>query len=177
MRNLKYAILGLLNERSMTGYELMKEFESTLNEFWSAKHSQIYPELKKLCDEDCLVYDIEISGTSLEKKVYTITDKGREEFMEWLESDTVIDPSPKEIARLKIFFSHQLSGDKREALLNDLLLQHQSRLEHLLNNQKKFNHVPDVTQAEFSDYLVLLGAIMREETTCNWLKECIALCK
>lgn len=47
MGNLKYAILGLLNQKEMTGYDLMKQFESTLCEFWSAKHSQIYPELKK----------------------------------------------------------------------------------------------------------------------------------
>ena len=48
MRVLKYAILGLLNQKSMSGYELSSEFESALNEFWNAKHSQIYPELRKL---------------------------------------------------------------------------------------------------------------------------------
>ena len=47
---LKYAILGLLNKKSMTGYELKKEFETTLFEFWNAKHSQIYPELKALTE-------------------------------------------------------------------------------------------------------------------------------
>ena len=50
MRVLKYAILGLLNQKSMSGYELSSEFESALNEFWNAKHSQIYPELKKLTE-------------------------------------------------------------------------------------------------------------------------------
>lgn len=43
MRTLKYAILGMLAQKPMTGYDLMQEFESTLNEFWSANHSQIYP--------------------------------------------------------------------------------------------------------------------------------------
>ena len=51
MRVLKYAILGLLNQKSMSGYELSSEFESALNEFWNAKHSQIYPELRKLTEE------------------------------------------------------------------------------------------------------------------------------
>ena len=46
MGTLKYAILGLLNRNEMTGYELSKEFETTLFECWNAKHSQIYPELK-----------------------------------------------------------------------------------------------------------------------------------
>lgn len=46
MRTLKYAILGLLNKEPMTGYDIGKEFSKDLGEFWTAKHSQIYPELK-----------------------------------------------------------------------------------------------------------------------------------
>ena len=84
MRTLKYAILGLLNIEPMTGYDLGKKFNYQLAEFWSAKHSQIYPELKKLVDEKLIVFNIEITGDVLEKKVYSITDKGRECFIKWL---------------------------------------------------------------------------------------------
>lgn len=56
MGTLKYAILGLLNRNEMTGYELSKEFETTLFEFWNAKHSQIYPELKSLNAEGLIQY-------------------------------------------------------------------------------------------------------------------------
>ena len=69
---LKYAILGLLNQKNMTGYDITKEFEETLCEFWSAKHSQIYPELKSLNEQGMVEYKIEISGTVLEKKLYSI---------------------------------------------------------------------------------------------------------
>ena len=48
MGTLRYAILGLLNRKAMTGYDLSKEFQTSLAEFWHAKHSQIYPELKTL---------------------------------------------------------------------------------------------------------------------------------
>ena len=61
MGTLKYAILGLLNRNEMTGYELSKEFETTLFEFWNAKHSQIYPELKKLTEEGSVAYKTEPS--------------------------------------------------------------------------------------------------------------------
>ena len=67
MRTLKYAILGLLNQKKMTGYDLMKQFESALCEFWSAKHSQIYPELKKLTEEGCVAYRQEASDNGLEE--------------------------------------------------------------------------------------------------------------
>ena len=81
MRTLKFAVLGLLNRRPMTGYEIGKEFDYELGQFWNAKHSQIYPELKKLLDEGLVVFDVEISGDILEKKRYTITEKGQLELL------------------------------------------------------------------------------------------------
>ena len=41
MGTLRYAILGLLNRKAMTGYDLSKEFQTSLAEFWHAKHSQL----------------------------------------------------------------------------------------------------------------------------------------
>jgi len=40
----------------------------------------------------------------------------------------------------------------------------------LQNNQTKFTAIPDSSSDEFGDYLVLLGAIMREEMMIDWLK-------
>ena len=34
MRTLKYAILGLVNRKPLTGYDLSKEFSKELNNFW-----------------------------------------------------------------------------------------------------------------------------------------------
>ena len=75
MRTLKYAILGLLNQKKMTGYDLMKQFESALCEFWSAKHSQIYPELKKLTEEGCVAYSGRKPPTMAWRKSCTILPK------------------------------------------------------------------------------------------------------
>lgn len=108
MRTLKYAILGLLNQKEMTGYDLMKQFESTLCEFWSAKHSQIYPELKKLTEEGSVAYKTEPSDNGAEKKIYHITEEGRRDFIDWLSSETKPQPTPKDISRLKIFFCNCL---------------------------------------------------------------------
>lgn len=176
MRTLKYAILGLLNQKSMTGYELMQQFESTLCEFWTAKHSQIYPELKKLTEEGMVEYEIEITGSVLEKKLYTITEAGRRDFMEWLVKEEPLEATPKEKSRLRIFFSNRMKPEERLLFLENLLKRHEERLEHLKENQKKFNGIPDNATDEFSDYLVLTGGVMREEMNCKWLKECICLC-
>lgn len=104
MRVLKYAILGLLNQKSMSGYELSSEFESALNEFWNAKHSQIYPELRKLTEEGMITFETAITGNVLEKKIYTITEAGKKSFRKWLAEDQPISPTPKDTFRLRVFF-------------------------------------------------------------------------
>ena len=76
MRTLKYAILGLLMRSPVTGYDIAKEFGDGLGCFWSAKHSQIYPELKRLTDDGLIQFRTVIQGERMEKKLYEITDKG-----------------------------------------------------------------------------------------------------
>lgn len=60
-------------------------------------------------------------------------------------------------------------------MLEEQVFKHTARLKHLQNNQKKFTRIPDSDSDEFGDYLVLMGAIMREEMVIQWLKKSIAL--
>ena len=177
MGTLKYAILGLLNRKSMTGYDLSKKVETTLFEFWNAKHSQISPELKSLSEKVLVQYEVEIIGNVLEQKVYSITEHGRDVFYHWEESLNPLQPVPKYELRLQLFFSGALSPEKRLALLTDQLKQHEEKLDHLKGNMEKFSSVPPDDENDFADYLVLNGAVLREETCCKWLKDCIRLCK
>ena len=176
MRILKYAILGLLNRKPMTGYDLSKEFNFQIAEFWNAKHSQIYPELKKLVDEGLIVFNIEISGDVLEKKVYSITEKGKEEFLNWLCKDESMEPTPKNIFRLRMYFSNNLDIVTRINLLNSQLAQHENRLAFLKSQKNAYDNIPDINSDYFGDYLVLDGAIIREKGIIEWLKKCIIHC-
>ena len=177
MRTLKYALLVMLNKQDMTGYELMKLFEGALAEFWSVKHSQIYPELKRLTEEGMVTYTVEISGNVLEKKIYSITELGKQDFMNWLSQPHKMKATPKEEFRLQLFYSSALDIERQIYILEDQLKQHQDRLEYLKKSQLEFGEVPKKGTYEFSDYLVLLGAIKREEGMCDWLNECINMCK
>ncbi|EHS57732.1 PadR family transcriptional regulator [Paenibacillus sp. Aloe-11] len=177
MRTLKYAILGLLNKEPMTGYDIGKEFGKDLGEFWTAKHSQIYPELKKLLNEGLIVYEIQISGEVLEKKLYSITEKGKEDFLQWLKKAEPIEPTPKDVFRLKMYFSNNLDVTTRLYLLEHQLLQHKDRLEHLRKNKERYETIPPLDSDNFGDYLVLDGAILRETVTIQWLENYISYCK
>jgi DNA-binding PadR family transcriptional regulator len=174
---LQYAILGLLNRKDMTGYDLSKEFQTELSEFWSAKHSQIYPELKSLSENHLVEFKTEITGNVLEKKLYSITESGRKELIKWEKSYTKLKALPKDEFKLQLFFSDCISTGERIELLKNQLDQHHEKLVHLNQNMGKFDLVPPASESSFSDYLVLLGAIHREEAACNWLNTCISLCE
>ena len=51
MGTLRYAMLGLIQRAPATGYDISKAFSGRLGSIWGARHSQIYPELKKLTED------------------------------------------------------------------------------------------------------------------------------
>src|SRR5437764_6232636 len=70
--DMKFALLSLLQERPMHGYEMMKALEEKSGGFYSPSAGSIYPTLQMLEDRG-LVTAQEAEG----KKVYSITDAGR----------------------------------------------------------------------------------------------------
>jgi DNA-binding PadR family transcriptional regulator len=75
--DLKYALLELLQERPKHGYEMIKELENRAGGFYTPSAGAIYPTLQLLEDRDWVR-----SATQEGKKVYTITDAGRQELAE-----------------------------------------------------------------------------------------------
>jgi DNA-binding PadR family transcriptional regulator len=72
--NVRAAILALLAERPMHGYEMIQELESRTNGIWRPSAGSIYPTLQMLEDEG-LVTGEESEG----KRRFTLTDAGRAE--------------------------------------------------------------------------------------------------
>lgn len=108
---LQYLILGLLNDMPMSGYDLHKQFEQTAQHFWSADRSQIYRTLYKLQDAQLVTVERIIQEDNPDKKVYHLTDAGRDTLQQWL--TTPIETPPIREAWLgQIFFTppDQLPG-------------------------------------------------------------------
>lgn len=172
MRTLKYAILGLLMQAPITGYDISKAFGVGLGSFWSAKHSQIYPELKRLTEEGLVKYKTVIQGEKLEKKLYEITPAGKEDFLLWLSQDQSLDPTPKDVFKLRSYYSEWLSESEYLKLLEKQIEKRSYKLDFLSARFEKFYKDTDpaaLTGKERGDYLVLLGAVMREQTYLDWL--------
>ena len=72
--NVRPAVLALLLERPMHGYEMIQELDSRTNGIWRPSPGSVYPTLQLLEDEGLIVPE-----TSGGRKAYTLTDAGRAE--------------------------------------------------------------------------------------------------
>ncbi len=109
--SLDYAILGFLNYRPLSGYDLKKRFDSTVQHFWNADQSQIYRTLARIIEQGWAEYEtIEQDGRPA-RKVYHITPAGRDELHRWLAGpipmpDNHVDPL------VQVFFASQLTNEQ-----------------------------------------------------------------
>lgn len=126
--SLRVALLGLLQESECaSGYDLTKHFELSAANMWSAKHSQIYPELRKMEADGAVT--AEESGAR-GKRVYRLTQAGREELRRWLvETDPV--RTARNEAGLRMFLLPLLKPAESVPLLRAESLHYQARRERL----------------------------------------------
>ncbi len=86
--SIKYAVLGLLHYRDMHGYQIKHLIENEFGLMRTVNFGQIYTSLKALVKEGSVILtEVVPSETGApQKKLYSLTDKGRAEFKNWLRS-------------------------------------------------------------------------------------------
>jgi DNA-binding PadR family transcriptional regulator len=82
---LELAILGLLKERPMHGYELKKELSQKLGSFWQVSFGSLYPTLRRLAKREAVEILFNDDKTARRRKIYRITDSGEHEFHDLIE--------------------------------------------------------------------------------------------
>ncbi|MBN2613692.1 MAG: PadR family transcriptional regulator [Bacteroidales bacterium] len=107
--SLKHTILGFLNHQNLSGYDLQKKIDNTINHFWPSTQSQIYRTLKELIDNGHVEMQIIYQDEKPNKKEYSITGKGKNELNQWLCSGLDI-PNHRNQFLVQLFFSHDLEN-------------------------------------------------------------------
>jgi DNA-binding PadR family transcriptional regulator len=110
--DVKSIILGFLMCKGMTGYELKKFFSISFSFFSGLSYGAIYPALRKMAEEGLITMELQIQDGTPNKKVYTITEKGKQVFLKSLKA-----PMPFEKQRspflIRLFFFAHLSPEER----------------------------------------------------------------
>jgi DNA-binding PadR family transcriptional regulator len=82
---LKHTILAFLSRQPLSGYDVAKEFADGFGScFWKASQQQIYAELTKLEQQGSVTYAAIPQPGRLDKKIYSITDQGHQELLDWI---------------------------------------------------------------------------------------------
>lgn len=104
----KYAILGMLSIEPMSGYDIKKEVENSISNFWTESYGQIYPVLRNLMAEKLVTKSVEREAGKPDRHVYSLTAKGRKELRQWLRKDFAPKIQRDEFL-LKLFFGEEIS--------------------------------------------------------------------
>ncbi len=176
--SLQYGILGLLSYQPMTGYHLKKMFDESINNFWAASLSQIYRELGTLEGKDYLTSVIEKQSDRPDKRIYSITDTGKEAFKAWITNfPDKLSKEKRDEFTLRIFFGSNLT--KQELIVQFLrfLKEKQDLLEEIkclqqigeqyVRDMKLFNG------EEIYWKFILRRAYLNLEVSIKWANECI----
>ena len=98
-----YALLGLLNIRPWTTYELAKQVQRSLGWFWPRAERKLYEEPKRLVEYGLATAASESTGKR-PRTVYSITADGRKALRRWLDAAPA-EPSLEFEALVKVFFA------------------------------------------------------------------------
>lgn len=94
---LGYALLARLARKPHSGYELLRALKKPIGFFWQASQSQIYPELKRLEVLGLVSFEVVEQSNRPDKKVYSITQEGREALRSWAVAPVEPEPSRNEL--------------------------------------------------------------------------------
>ena len=112
---LEMAVLGLLKDRTMHGYELKKELTATLGQFWQVSYGSLYPTIRRLETEGAVERVFPKGDVQRRKNIYRITPLGEAKFAEALRDQT---PVPDDAGfGLKLAFFRYLNPDARVEVL------------------------------------------------------------
>jgi PadR family transcriptional regulator AphA len=168
---LENVALGLLIPGPKHGYGLFQDFEQYFGLIWKAGQTRFYLTLTDLQYNGCLDSTIEPQESRPPRKVYCLTDAGREKFMDWVTrpNRSVRGMRVEFIAKLRFYNLLDLPGadtlvDCQFDIFNTLMeeWQHAALPEKPEESKDKNDHFAD---------LVYSFRIQQVQTIITWLEE------
>lgn len=164
---LELAILGLLKERSMHGYQLSKQLTETLGGFWRVSYGSLYPTLRRL-EKRGAVEKVFSDEVGRRKNVYRITEDGEALFQELLQ-EAGQESWEDNRFRVRLAFFKYLKPDTRIRLL-------ERRRAYLEDRLAKIQTSLDKTKKQIDTYTLSLMTHGQDATRNDiaWLDDLIA---
>jgi PadR family transcriptional regulator AphA len=163
----EYALLGILMTGPKHGYEMHSYFSSHMDQFWRLSMSQIYALLKRMEKNEVVISKGEWQNNRPAKKIFSITQTGKEEFLNWIYSPVNHVRNLRIEFMAKLFFIKELKLKRATDIIDKQIEILQEKL-HLLQHPKE--NSMDAFQKTLHSF-----KIAQTTSAIEWLKECKTL--
>lgn len=170
----QFAVLGCLNIRPMSAYEVKQFMAKSTQYFWMEYEAQLYPTLKKLTADHLVNAKEEVAQKSGMRVVYEITDKGLEVFRDWLSQKTDVAPYRNEFL-LKLFFGNEMDQSVLLLRIKEYQAEAEANLLHFQSITHEIAHAPIKRQSYILATIQYGIYMMKAEI--DWCDEVIQLIK
>ena len=161
----EYALLGILMTGPKHGYEMHSYFSSNMHQFWRLSMSQIYALLKRMEKNGVVISKGEWQNNRPAKKIFSITQTGKEGFLNWICSPVNHVRNLRIEFMAKLFFIKELKLERATDIIDKQIEILQEKL-HLMQPPKE-----KIMMDEFQKALHSFK-IAQTTSAINWLKEC-----
>jgi DNA-binding PadR family transcriptional regulator len=169
--SVKYAMLGILAEKDLHGYELKISFDEKVGEFWSLNYGQIYSTLDRLEKEDLVTYDRQAQDRRPDRKIYSITRKGRKELDEWLSTPVNRVRALRDEFFIKLVFMDKNNPAPVLELIEKQKALYLKQMNHLTHQKVALKKKPKDPDALTTELLMDAG-LFHAEADIKWLTLC-----
>lgn len=168
----EYAMLGLLQNQPMHGYELFQQFQKgILHQIIHLEMSQMYAFLKKLERIGSIEAQIEEQGPRPPRKVFHITDAGQRTFTEWLTEPLVRPREIRILFLIKLYFAQRYIPRETTRLIEQQIAACQVFLQQLEARHVSQPVAGPLDDDRFFDLVVLRERIYQTRSLLAWLQE------
>jgi DNA-binding PadR family transcriptional regulator len=170
---LGYALLGLLHQQPMSGYDLRKIFTTTAMGSFSDSPGAIYPALGRLEARGFAQGTVEETTSLRKRRVYEVTAKGLAIFEAWLKMPITRDDVIRRVGELMLrfaFVEQTLGAERAVSFLSELAGQIAGYIPSL--EQYLESHASEMP---LSGRLALECGIQEYELRLRWARTSVAL--
>jgi PadR family transcriptional regulator AphA len=169
--SLPHVILTVLSTRDATGYDITKEFSSSVGYFWKASHQQVYRELNKMGQQGQVTCVLEPQEGKPDRKVYSITHSGRETLAAWFDQPTAHPTVRDEFSAKLMACSVQDATAYRNQLI-ELIEDSKKLVEHYKEIEAAYYATPaSLDKHQRLERLTLRRNILTRSAWIEWAQE------
>ncbi|KRF13917.1 PadR family transcriptional regulator [Nocardioides sp. Soil797] len=168
--NLGHAILGLLARTPLTGYDLAQRMRRPIGYFWSARHSQIYPELARLEAAGLIRHEVIDGAGPRPTKRYSLAPAGLAALRDWV----VAEPSPqpvRDLEVLRLWSMWTVAPESAIELVESCRRDHRTRLAEYETELAEFAQLPEARDPGaplFASRVTLEYGIRTQRAAVDW---------